>query len=193
MTETFGERIRRLRKERGLWQKDIAKRLSVCPGTVSSWEQSAQIPQPAHLRMLAEILGVPASELDTGVRRRPLQRTKDYTISWCKDWDDVIKAAWRNPRCTEYDVSHYLCITVTSIRKRAKELKLARVRNSTRLRFKHNGRCYYGHKLNLKTLGTTHRDGKVVKYCRTCNAERTQLYLLDKKMARQQQQLVHAP
>lgn len=36
---TFGERIKALRKERGMTQEELAERLSVTRQTVSKWEQ----------------------------------------------------------------------------------------------------------------------------------------------------------
>ena len=40
---TFGERIKALRKERGMTQEELAERLSVTRQTVSKWEQGGSL------------------------------------------------------------------------------------------------------------------------------------------------------
>ena len=37
MNETFGQRIQRLRKQKGLTQEDVAKRITISPQAVSKW------------------------------------------------------------------------------------------------------------------------------------------------------------
>lgn len=58
MKETFGQRLCRLRKERGLTQGDIAKRLGITIQAVSKWENDQAIPDIALLPDLADILDV---------------------------------------------------------------------------------------------------------------------------------------
>ena len=38
LDETFGQRLSRIRKEKGLTQEDIAKRIVISPQAVSKWE-----------------------------------------------------------------------------------------------------------------------------------------------------------
>ena len=63
--ETIGERLRRLRRERGLSQRDLS-----APGTsyayISRIEAGARRPSVKALRMLAQKLGVTAQYLETG-------------------------------------------------------------------------------------------------------------------------------
>ena len=58
MAETFGQRLSRLRKEKGLTQEDIAKRIIISPQAVSKWENDISSPDILVLSSLADILGV---------------------------------------------------------------------------------------------------------------------------------------
>lgn len=66
--EKIGPFIRRLRKERGLTQKELARSLNVTDKAVSKWELGASLPDVALLLPLAEALGVSATELLAGAR-----------------------------------------------------------------------------------------------------------------------------
>lgn len=63
MKETFGQRLARLRKEKGLTQEDIANRISISPQAVSKWENDLSTPDIYVLSSLADILGVTVDEL----------------------------------------------------------------------------------------------------------------------------------
>lgn len=66
--EKIGPFIRRLRKERGLTQKELAAALNVTDKAVSKWELGASLPDVALLLPLAETLGVSVTELLGGAR-----------------------------------------------------------------------------------------------------------------------------
>jgi|YelNatPaOPRAMG01_1025707.scaffolds.fasta_scaffold81076_3 transcriptional regulator with XRE-family HTH domain len=55
---TFGERLRSIRKKRGLSLNDLAKILNVAPITVSRWERDQREPDLETLQKLSEILDV---------------------------------------------------------------------------------------------------------------------------------------
>lgn len=61
--EKFGEFIAKLRKERGLTQKELAEKLFVSDKAVSKWERGQSLPDITMLNPLAEALGVTAAEL----------------------------------------------------------------------------------------------------------------------------------
>lgn len=61
--ESFGARLHRLRKERGLTLSQIADRLGVSKPTVWAWERGKARPVASRLEALADILGLPRSEL----------------------------------------------------------------------------------------------------------------------------------
>jgi transcriptional regulator with XRE-family HTH domain len=77
--ETVGERLRRLRTERGLSQKEIA-----VPGVGSAYisriEEGERNPSLRALRLLAEKLGVTLEHLETG-REIPLQLEREYQLA----------------------------------------------------------------------------------------------------------------
>lgn len=66
--ETIGPFIRRLRKERGMTQRELAGVLNVTDKAVSKWEVGTSLPDVALLLPLAEALGISATELLAGAR-----------------------------------------------------------------------------------------------------------------------------
>src|SRR5919202_4296031 len=77
--ETIGERLRRLRTERGLSQKEIA-----APGVghayISRIEEGERNPSLRALRLLAEKLGVTLEHLETG-REIPLALERECQLA----------------------------------------------------------------------------------------------------------------
>ena len=63
MKETFGQRLSRLRKEKGLTQEDVANQITISPQAVSKWENDISSPDILVLGNLADILGVSVDEL----------------------------------------------------------------------------------------------------------------------------------
>jgi len=63
LTETFGERMARLRKSAGYSQRDLAAELGISQRMIAYYEKVSQYP-PAHiLPMLANALGVTADQM----------------------------------------------------------------------------------------------------------------------------------
>ena len=63
MKETFGQRLSRLRKEKGLTQEEIASKVTISPQAVSKWENDISSPDILTLGQLADLLGVSVDEL----------------------------------------------------------------------------------------------------------------------------------
>lgn len=63
MNETFGQRLSRLRKEKGLTQEDIASRITISPQAVSKWENGNSEPDLDTLNKLADILNCSVDSL----------------------------------------------------------------------------------------------------------------------------------
>ena len=63
--ETFGARLHRLRKAKGIPQIDIAERLGVTAVAISNWESDRSQPRRHRMTELAKILGVPTQQLMT--------------------------------------------------------------------------------------------------------------------------------
>lgn len=59
----FAETLRRLRIERGLAQRELAKMMYVTQSTVARWENGSRMPDATMLPRLAQCLGVDAGEL----------------------------------------------------------------------------------------------------------------------------------
>lgn len=65
--ERFGERIRELRKDRGLTLSELSMRLGISRNTLTSWELGEKEPYAiGRLREIAEVLRVPVSSLLAG-------------------------------------------------------------------------------------------------------------------------------
>ncbi len=71
-SETFGSRLRRLRKERKLTLDQVASHLGVSKPTVWAWEQEKARPVDSRLTELADVLGVPVGELTSSYETPPL-------------------------------------------------------------------------------------------------------------------------
>lgn len=63
MKETFGQRLQRLRKEKGMTQDELAKEIGISPQAVSKWENDISTPDIFILSQLADILCVSVDEL----------------------------------------------------------------------------------------------------------------------------------
>jgi transcriptional regulator with XRE-family HTH domain len=65
-TEVDGERLRRLRRERALSQRDLTRMTGIAFDTISRLETGKQRAQPRTIRKLADALGVEPNELMKG-------------------------------------------------------------------------------------------------------------------------------
>ena len=70
--ENFGEKIRELRKERGITSYEMATKLGISRNTLTNWERGEKEPHAVEiLEEMSEILKVPLQELlagENGVR-----------------------------------------------------------------------------------------------------------------------------
>ena len=65
-SETFGQRLRRLRKKAGLTQEELADKIDVSVMSIRRWEAGDNAPKIEFAKRLAEALGVPQAELLEG-------------------------------------------------------------------------------------------------------------------------------
>lgn len=75
--QRIGDFIRKLRKERGLTQKEVAEALHITDRAVSKWERGLNAPDIALLEPLAELFGVSVGELIRGER---MEETMEETM-----------------------------------------------------------------------------------------------------------------
>ena len=61
--EKFGDFIAKLRKERGMTQRELAEKLFVSDKAVSKWERGQSLPDITLLNPLADVLGVTPVDL----------------------------------------------------------------------------------------------------------------------------------
>lgn len=63
MIETMGTRIAHLRKQAGMTQSDLAKRIHISRSSVQSWESGENVPSTDNLISLSQIFHVSADFL----------------------------------------------------------------------------------------------------------------------------------
>lgn len=71
--ESFGTRLHRMRKERGLTLSQIAAQLGVSKPTVWAWEQGKARPVDSRIDALAEAMGVSRAEILSGTSNAALR------------------------------------------------------------------------------------------------------------------------
>ena len=79
-TKKIGELIKKIRKEKGLSQQELADKLMVSPKTVSKWECSNGLPDITILKNLSEVLGVTIDELLDGNQNNKEQNKKKSKV-----------------------------------------------------------------------------------------------------------------
>ena len=60
---SVGENIKRLRKQRGLTQEQLADKVNVVRSTVTQWESGWSQPRMGKVNLLSQIFGVDPSEI----------------------------------------------------------------------------------------------------------------------------------
>ncbi len=65
--ETFGQRLRRLRKKAGLNQTQLGKLIGISTVTITRWERNIRQPRMDELKALATALNTSQEELLNGV------------------------------------------------------------------------------------------------------------------------------
>ncbi len=80
---TLGEKLRELRRSRGMTQQDVARALDITRQAVARWETGANLPSTEKLLELAGLFGVPVSQLaggkpERGARERALDAAKVF-------------------------------------------------------------------------------------------------------------------
>ena len=72
--KTFGERLARLREDKGWLQRDLAFRVSVKANTISNWEKGISRPNLDQLCLLCQALSV-TSDTMLGLDKTGMERT----------------------------------------------------------------------------------------------------------------------
>lgn len=83
---TLGSMIRAARRDKGLTQVELAKRVGVGQPTLSAWERDVQNPQPESARKLAQILDLEQSTVLQMAARSPASGRK---TSIAKPFDTI--------------------------------------------------------------------------------------------------------
>ena len=76
----FGQELRRLRKERGLTQAQLARRIGVSGASITCYEGSGVHPKPSGVAAIAEALGVPRQRLEELLPEEPPTTTLGHEL-----------------------------------------------------------------------------------------------------------------
>jgi transcriptional regulator with XRE-family HTH domain len=90
----IGANIRRLRKQKGLKQKDLSAQTKIAQANLSKIERGKQMPRPSTLRIIARILGVQPYQLEETTRDEMLvvrEETNEYHLLKQLETYDVIR------------------------------------------------------------------------------------------------------
>ncbi len=75
MTNTIGQSIKKLRKERNLTQEELAAQLNVSAQAVSKWENETGLPDISQVIPLASVFGISTDAL-FGLEEQMLMRKR---------------------------------------------------------------------------------------------------------------------
>ena len=78
MSETFGNRLKALRKSKGLNQTQLAEKIGVSLLTLFRWEKDERQPRMNEIKALAKALGVSEADL----LNNPPEKSGDWVISF---------------------------------------------------------------------------------------------------------------
>ena len=78
---TFGERLFKLRKEKGLSQEALAEQLNTTRQAISKWENNQGYPETEKLLMLSNIFGVSVDSLLKENTEHTTSTDKGYYVS----------------------------------------------------------------------------------------------------------------
>lgn len=93
----FPERLKQLRKEKGLTQVELAKEMGVSTGTVAMWETGKRRPQFETLDKLCEYfdrnMGYLLGSSDSFHTYRKTEEEIDQIAEWCveEEYEDVLR------------------------------------------------------------------------------------------------------
>jgi transcriptional regulator with XRE-family HTH domain len=102
MNGYFGEQVRRLRTQRGLTQRDLARLVGVSQAQISLHEKGEDLPGPAIRPRYASALGITLEELEDIIRRSQikeyLRASPNLSEEAKRSIEDYIDFAWDRDR-----------------------------------------------------------------------------------------------
>ena len=83
---TQGERIKKLRKSKGVTQRELANRLGISEQAISKWEKNLSNPSTKNLLQISKIFGVSITyfyqDEETQSKKIARERRKPSDLSW---------------------------------------------------------------------------------------------------------------
>ena len=105
--KTFGERLARLREDKGWLQRDLAFRVSVKANTISNWEKGISRPNLDQLCLLCQALSV-TSDTMLGLDKTGMERTLNLK-------EQRILTAFRNATPELQSAMYQLLVNIDNI------------------------------------------------------------------------------
>lgn len=95
--EGFGQRLAKLREDRGLRQEDIARDLDMSVGTISRWERGENHPHAEQIAALARYFDTSADHLVLGQPIQSLTATPEFRKFLVTDYGRIARQrGWLN-------------------------------------------------------------------------------------------------
>lgn len=113
--EKLGERLKKLRIEKGLSQQNLSKELNIPRATIASWESGNRVPELSSLEILADYYRVSADYLLGRIDARDPVNTSYLT-------DNVYKTIQDNPKLEKFTVELAQRLEVQDISLKIKDL-----------------------------------------------------------------------
>ena len=105
--ENVANNIKRLRKEAGLTQRDLSKKLEISASAIAQYESGKTFPRPEYLSQIATELNVNVMDLFSPWDEEE-QESPEETITNAKEWDKML-------RSVGYDSTERFQVTADSL------------------------------------------------------------------------------
>ena len=117
---TVGKRIEFLRQQKGIKQEDLAKKVDVSRRTVYAWEANEKRPREKHLKLAADVLGVPVEllspETEVGDHIKDYVELHDDARAFAQELVRSVMTMYGHPEIdASRDLQLYWGVTITEV------------------------------------------------------------------------------
>lgn len=95
----FGERLKKIREEKGLNQKQLAQDMGLTQASISQFEKGQRLPTPNNINKFAKVLGVTRESLaggndgdfETQMLMRNIKNLSQEDLRKVNEWVEMLK------------------------------------------------------------------------------------------------------
>lgn len=142
---TFGERLKSLRKERGIRQVDLAEIMGVTKGTVAKWEQDVRRPDFDTMNNLCREFDVTLGWINgEDVGRTPVEPTDEFLAESAMEDEAEMLTHMAKRLCRLNQQSRYIVnATLNAVYSLDKAKKILQAENRFKVSISYNADCVY--------------------------------------------------